>query len=315
MNKKSITIGFLSIISIFIVVFIISDLLVSAGGYKERYEEKKIQSKIQVAVSFYPLYYFSQKIGGDKANVFNITPIDANPYSYQPTNQEIIKIENSNLIILNGLGLETWSDNIQNLAESKNKIFIFASGDLSENQVLENNNDGIDPHIWLSPMMAKQMVTQILNGFLQADSKNSNYYKSNAEKLKLELDKLDSEYRNGLANCQNKNIIVSCSAFNYLVKDYGLSQVLMSGLYVNEKLTEQQLNNIVEFSKEQNIKYVFIESLPNFEWQKNIEEKTGIKFLLLNSIEKLTKEEIGRGENYFTEMRKNLVNLKTALQC
>jgi len=317
MNKKNLATIILSFITVGILIFITVDLWSSINSFKTSQDLKRANNvtKIKVVTSFYPLYFFSQQIAGDKADILNITPIGVSPHNYQPTTQELAKIENSNLIILNGLGLEPWSDSVQSMAERKGLAFIFASGNLSENQVIESEKDKSDPHIWLSPVMAKQMVDKILDGFVKVDAKNSDYYKTNANKLKLELDRLDLEYKNGLANCENKNIVVLHSAFSYLAKDYDLNQLLLSGVSVNEELSEQQMKNITDLATDQNIKYFFVESLASSEWQKNVEEKTGVKILSLNNMEISTTQDQTNGENYFLKMRRNLMNLETGLDC
>jgi zinc transport system substrate-binding protein len=307
MNKKTLATIILFAVSVGILIFIANDLWNSANDFnKSRQAKKNIASpKTRVVASFYPLYFFSQQIGGDKINISNI-----DFFKTKPTAQDMDALENSNLIVVNGLDWEFWINDVKN-----KKAIIVASSGLDENQVIEREENKIDPHIWLSPIIAKQMADSILAGFLQVDSSNAQYYKSNAEKLKLELDKLNAEYKNGLANCQDKNIITSYPAFLYLAKDYGLNQILLSGLSANEELSEQQINNIKSFIEENNAKYIFFETAANSELAKTIEEKTGAKILILNPIERLSAEDIKQGKNYFTEMRNNLSNLKTALQC
>src|ERR1043166_4541743 len=58
--------------------------------------------KLQVAASFYPLYFFASQIGGGKVDVLNITPADAEPHDYEPTAQDIARIENAQVLVLNG---------------------------------------------------------------------------------------------------------------------------------------------------------------------------------------------------------------------
>ena len=58
--------------------------------------------KLEVAASFYPLYFFASQIGGEKVAVLNVTPADAEPHDYEPTAQDIARIESSRVLILNG---------------------------------------------------------------------------------------------------------------------------------------------------------------------------------------------------------------------
>ncbi len=306
MNKRNLTIILLSIVSIGIIFFIIGDLWISATRIKNHPSIKKDFKKINVATSFYPVYFFTQQIAGNKAEVSNITPEKSNPQSYKLTTQNVKTLGECDLIILNGLDFELW----KNDAIEINKSICLASSNLSENQVIEITETKMNPYIWISPVLAKQMTDKILEGFLEKDVKNKNYYQINTEKLKTELDNLDAEYKNKLVSCQSKNFIVLDFSFSYLAKQYNLNQILLSGLSINENPTEQQIKNIKDFIKEQNIKYIFAENSLNFQWQKNIEEKLEIKIILLDTIDKdLSKE------NYFSRMRKNLENLKTGLEC
>src|SRR5438046_889429 len=103
MNKKTI-------------IIVIALLLIVIGGFLINFSNQKPtapSNKIKVAASFYPLYFFAQQIGGNKADITNITPAGAEPHDYEPTAQDIAKIETSSMLVLNGGGLEAWGSDIQ----------------------------------------------------------------------------------------------------------------------------------------------------------------------------------------------------------
>ncbi|MGB7582977.1 MAG: zinc ABC transporter substrate-binding protein [Sedimentisphaerales bacterium] len=279
------------------------------------YKPTTQSNKPQVTASFYPLYFFSQQIAGDKADVINITPAGAEPHDYEPTAQDIAQIENSKMLVLNGGGLEAWGNNIKQNLNPKNTIVVTAGEGLTNQQVMENGQNIIDPHIWQSPPLAKQMVDKITQGFIQIDPTNKAYYQANSDALKVRLDNLDKEYRRGLSDCLEKSIITSHAAFGYLATTYGLNQVSIAGLSPDAEPSPQQLADIVKFAKTNNVKYIFFESLVSPKLSDTIATEVGAKTLVLNPIEGLTNEEISQGKNYFTEMQNNLANLKIALQC
>ena len=311
MDKKRITLFVLG----FALVGLLSYLF-GVGVFKNiNNQNQNNSSKIQVAASFYPLYYFSQQIGGDKVDVINLTPAGAEPHDYEPTAQDIAKIENSKLLVLNGGGLEAWGDNIKQNLQSKDTVIVTVGEGLTNQQVMEEGENMTDPHIWLSPPLAKEIVDKITSGFIQIDPTNKDYYQSNATALKAKLDDLDMQYRQGLASCQEKNIITSHAAFGYLATAYGLHQVPITGLSPDVEPSPQQLADIVKFAKANNVKYIFFESLVSPKLSNTIASEVGAKTMVLNPIEGLTNEEISQGKSYFTEMESNLANLQTALQC
>jgi len=305
MNKKILIYSVTAIVVLFLLGFIVFNL---------QKNQNNETGKIKVSASFYPIYFLAQQIAGDKADAYNITPAGAEPHDYEPTAKDMANIENSNMIVLNGGGLEAWGDNIKQ--NSGNKAVIVVAGEgLTTKTIVEENNQRTDPHIWLSPVLAKEMANKILAGFVQIDPENKEYYQANAQVLISKLENLDNEYKQGLADCKNKSIITSHSAFGYLASAYELEQVSVTGLSPDAEPSAQQLAEIVEFAKDNNVKYIFFESLVSPKLSETIATEIGAKTLILNPLEGLTNEEISQGKNYFTEMESNLTNLKTALEC
>ena len=275
-----------------------------------------IQSnKLQIVASFYPLYFLSEQIAGDKADVVNITPAGAEPHDYEPTAQDIAQIENSKLLVLDGTGLEAWGNSIKQNLNPKNTTVLTVGDGIINQKVMEDGQNVIDPHIWLSPPLVKQITDKITQALMQIDPANSNYYQNNENSLKAKLDDLDAQYKQGLSNCAEKNIITSHAAFGYLATTYRLNQVPIAGLSPDAEPSPQQLADITKFAKANNVKYIFFESLVSPKLSDTIATEVGAKTLVLNPIEGLTNDEISQGKNYFTEMQNNLSNLKIALQC
>lgn len=270
---------------------------------------------LPVTASFYPLYFFAQQIGGDRVTVWNVTPAGAEPHDYEPTAQDIAHIEQSKVLVLNGGGLEPWGDSIRQNINPGHTTIVIAGEGLTTQHVMENNQDIIDPHVWLSPPLAKQMVDRITQGFITADPADASSYQANAAALTAELDDLDQAYRQGLAHCQQQNIVTSHAAFGYLATTYGLNQVPIAGLSPDAEPSAQQLAAIAQFAKNNHIHYIFFESLVSPKLSQTIATEVGAQTLVLNPIEGLTSDELAQGKDYFTEMRSNLAHLETALQC
>lgn len=312
MNKKSLILIFCALA---ILAVLVSGYGFQAGIFRGNPQGSPDSAKIQVTASFYPLYYFASQIGGEKAEVFNITPAGAEPHDYEPTAQDMVHLEKSKLVILNGGGLEAWGDNVlKNLNRNTTAIVIAGEG-LATGQVEEEGRLVTDPHIWLSPPLAQKMVDRITQGFAQVDPSNGDFYRANATLLKDRLQQLDLAYQAGLKSCATNNIITAHSAFGYLAAAYGLNQVSITGLSPDAEPSAQQLSTIAKFAKDNQVKYIFFESLVSPKLADTIASEVGAKTLVLNPLEGLSDEELAAGKDYLTEMQSNLVNLKIALQC
>ncbi|MCX6736383.1 MAG: zinc ABC transporter substrate-binding protein [Candidatus Parcubacteria bacterium] len=272
--------------------------------------ERKIndEKKLKVTASFYPLAFLAEEIGGNKVQVLNLTPAGAEPHEYEPTSRDIAEMENSSVLIMNGLGLEPWYENMKNNLSTE-KTFIVTAG--------ESMNDARskDPHVWLSPALMNKMAEKIEKAFAKNDQKNEIYYRTNLQILTKKLLILDGEYRKNLSNCAQRTIITSHSAFGYMAKNYGLTQVSIAGLSPDEEPSPKAMGDVAAFVKANNVKYIFFESLTSPKLSQTIANETGAKTLVLNPLEGLTKQELSQGKNYLSVMRENLANLQIALSC
>lgn len=279
------------------------------------YQNAANDGKVHVSTSFYPLYFFAAQIGGDRAHVVNITPAGGEPHDYEPTPRDIIQIANSKLLVLNGGGLESWGDKVKQILDPLQTLVVVAGSDSINQTVAEEGNTIVDPHVWLSPPLAKIMVGRIADGLKQVDTTNASYYESNAQALESKIDNLDNAYKKGLASCAQTDIITSHAAFGYLATAYHLHQVPIAGLSPDAEPSPRQLGDIVQLARKNNIKYIFFESLASPKLSETIAREVGAQTLVLNPIEGLTPDQVAQGKDYFTEMMNNLANLQLALNC
>jgi len=300
---------------IILILLIVTTLIVSVVVLSKRTPNQRVlDEKMLVLASFYPVYFFASEIGGEHANVLNITPAGAEPHDYELSARDIANIERSSILILNGDDIESWASSIKENISSKT-IVVEAAYGLTNKILNEGGESVLDPHVWLSPELAEKMTDAILEGFTKADPENAQVYIANANILKLDLSMLDKEFENGLSQCKKNNIITSHAAFGYLAASYGLSQIAIAGLSPDAEPSIQQLREMVDFAKNNDVKYIFFESLASAKLSEVLAGEVGAKTLVLNPLEGLTKDDIAKGKNYFTEMRNNLNNLQIALEC
>lgn len=300
--------------TVFIIGFLLIAVLIGFAYTNSATNNTVPSNKLQVFGSFYPMYFLAMQIGGDKADVRNITPAGSEPHDYEPSTRDIAQIEASNMLVLNG-GVEAWGGKLKDTLKGSNVEIITAGEELLTKGLTEEGKKIKDPHIWLDPILAKIEAKNIENGFEKIDPKNAAYFQENAKKLNAKLDQLNTDFKQGLSSCQKKDIITSHSAFAYLADAYGLRQVSISGLSPDQEPSAKQLVDIARFAKENNIKYIFFERLVSPKLSETIAGEIGAKTLVLDPIEGISDDDIRQGKNYFTVMENNLKNLKLALGC
>ena len=286
------------------------------------------QVKLSVYASFYPMYDFAVKIGGDKADVVNMVPAGTEPHDWEPTAADVAGLEQAAIFIYNGAGMEHWAEDVLESLQNKDLIAVEASKDIAlmeghhehegeeEEHEDEEEHEGeeFDPHVWLSPVNAKKEMENIKNAFVQADPDNKEYYEANYVKYAADFDALDKEFQDALSVLPKKDIIVSHEAFGYLCAAYGLNQIGIEGLAPDSEPDPARMAEIIEFAKENDVKVIFFEELVSPKVSETIADAIGAQTAVLSPIEGLSDEQQAAGDDYFAVMRKNLEALKAALQ-
>lgn len=300
---------------IFVLIIVIV-LVVSFTGCGLNPTNTDDSSGMAIYTSFYPMYFLASEIAGDKAKVISLVPAGVEPHDWEPKPRTVAELQEADMFIYNGAGMETWVDNVMpTLQKSGIRIVEASKGiELLSNNEKDEANLIYDPHVWISPAKYKQQAQNIFEELSTLDSDNKDYYRANYEKLAKELDKLDSDYRQAVAGFKSKVFIVSHSAFGYLASEYGLTQLAIRGVTPQSEPSPAKLAELTEICRENNIKYIFFESLVSPKLSQTLADEVGAEILILNTGQGISEEEIKQGENYITIMYDNLENLEKALR-
>lgn len=267
---------------------------------------KTIDYKNTIFTSFYPIYDFTKRIVKDKFEVKNLTPVGSEPHDFEPTAKNIGGLVESPALLVNGLGLDSWTDDLPD--EFRKKTHKVTDG--IETLTVDNVTD---PHVWLSIKNAIKEMKNILDIIVDIDPNNKEYYTSNYNYEVTKFEALDKKYREQLSTISNNYLVVSHAAFGYLCNEYGLTQLYLSGLEPDASPTAKTTEKIVETVKKYNITTIFYEELVGPDIANAIKKETGVKTETLNPLEGLTEEEM-KTEDYLSIMEDNLNKIVEALK-
>lgn len=281
------------VLTIIFVLFI----LISCGNSSKT--DTVSSNKIQVYASIYPMYDFAKKICADKADVYNMTSVGAEPHDFEITSKDMTDLTKANLFIYNGGGMEHWVDTVKD--SIKELKYVESSSNI--------DNEGLDPHFWLSPIKAKKQMENIKNALVEIDADNADYYNSNYNFYAEKLDELNNNFKDALSNIKNTNLVLTHPAFGHFCKEYSLNQVAIA----RDEADPKAMSDTIAFIKNNNVKAIFYEDFSSSKLVDSIAKETGVKILTLNPIESLSKEAVNSGEDYFSVMEKNLISLTNGL--
>ena len=200
-------------------------------------------------------------------------------HGYEPTPQDLVRLQKANLILDNGLNLEKWAEKLyQNV---KDVPHVTLTDGIAPMPIAEGPyKDKPNPHSWMSPKNALVYVDAIEKALSGIDSTNADYYKQNAEKYKAEIKKVDEQLKGSLSSLPETNkYLVSCEgAFSYLIRDYGLKELYLWPINADAQGTPQQIKSVVETVRANSIPAVFCESTVSSKAQEQVASETGAKF-------------------------------------
>jgi zinc transport system substrate-binding protein len=250
-----------------------------------------------VVGSFYPLAYAAEEVGDGRVEVSNLTPAGSEPHDLEVSPQDVAAIREADLVLLLGHGFQP---QLEDAAGSGAKVLR-----LLDTPGLALHPDG-DPHVWLDPLRYARIVGRIGQALHEPAA---------AARLQGRLRALDREYRAGLAHCERHETVTSHEAFGYLAERYGLEQVAITGLSPEVEPEPSKLQDVVELVRARGVTTIYFETLVSPRIAETVARETGAKTAVLDPIEGLTKDELARGDDYFSLMRKNLRTLREGLGC
>jgi zinc transport system substrate-binding protein len=319
--------------TIFIYLAIVAILLVAGCTNNVKQDSN---DKISVVTTLFPLYEFAKEVGGNKVEVTLLLPPGAEAHTFEPKPSDIQKINNADVFLYIGAGMEPWAHDIVEGSNNKDLLIIDASSKVSlikseehdeheheaekheheEEHEEEHQHGEYDPHIWLDFENDKKIVDAIAQTFSEKDPKNKEIYMKNAQEYNSKLSSLNQKYSAGLTNCkQNEFISGGHNAFAYLAHKYNLESISAFGISPDSEPTPQKIKEIVDLTKEHGIKYIYFEKLVNPKMAETIAEEADAKTLVLNPAHNLLKEQFQQGVTFISLMEENLQNLKIGLEC
>jgi len=302
-----------AIIAIALIIPLSTIAMWNSTRFQEFTETSVENQKIVALASFYPLYEFTKEVGKDKVDVSLLVPPGIEPHDWEPSIQDLQRIQQADIIIINGIGFENWFEDIERLnseltiIDSSNGINIIKEVNSDQHKDSHLDASLADPHIWLNPSLAKIQVKNIAGGLIELDPDNSPYYHDNSENYIKKLDILDSKIRNELSNC-SKDFVAFHNAFIYFAKEYGLNQHTIVSNEPHGEPTSKTLEKIINLAKEMKIQVIFTEEGVDKRTAEVIAKELGGKALTLSPLEISETN-----TSYIEKMEANLVNLKEAL--
>lgn len=229
---------------------------------------------LKIVASFSILGDMVEQVVGDHAKVTTIVGPDADAHVYQPSVADARAVAESDVIFVNGLGFETWSETLISESGTEATVHVATEG------VTPVMVDGeTDPHAWNSLSNGVIYVRNIAEAMGKAMPDHADDFNANAEAYIAKLEALDKETRTRLAALpENRRTVVTAhDAFGYLADAYGLTFLAPVGIDTEAEPSARDLAVLITQLKEQGAAALFVENITSPALVQQISDETGIE--------------------------------------
>ncbi|WP_122818079.1 metal ABC transporter substrate-binding protein [Nocardioides pantholopis] len=276
-----------------------------------------------IAAGLYPLQYVAERVAGDAFEVENLTTPGGEPHDLTLDVGETATVADSALLVHVG-GLQPSVDEAAEEIAGGEVLDAATVVDLlpfdqdgHEHGEDDHGDDGHDhgeddPHFWLDPLRMADLGDAIAERLAEIDPDGAEDFERNAADLRADLEQLDAEYAEGLADCAVTTVVTNHDAFGYLEK-YGLHLESITGLSPDAEPSPAALAELQHLIETEQITTVFSESLVSAKSAETLADDAGVRTEVLDTVEGLSDETAD--EDYLSLMRRNLAKLQEANSC
>ena len=279
--------------------------LVSGCGPSDSSSASSASTAPKVVAAFYPLQYAAQQVGGTDVSVANLTQPGVEPHDLELSAAQVAEISQADLVLY-VKGFQPAVDEAVAQQAADRSI------DVTAGLQLLDGPEGADPHVWLDPANMSKIGSVIAARLSAIEPEKATSFTTNSTALTASMNALSSEFTQGLATCKAKTLVVSHSAFAYLAKAFGFTQVGISGLNPEAEPSPARMRDVAEVMKANDVSTIYYETLVDPKVAQTIADETGASAVMLDPLEGLAFDSTG---DYVSVMKTNLETLKKGQQC
>ncbi|WP_442805445.1 metal ABC transporter substrate-binding protein [Testudinibacter sp. TR-2022] len=237
------------------------------------------EKPFKVLTTFTVIQDIAQNVAGDAAIVESVTKPGAEIHDYQVTPKDVIKAQEADLLLWNGMNLERWFERF--FENMQDKPAVLVTEGIEPIAISEGAYQGApNPHAWMSPSNALLYVENIRKALVKHDPKNAEVYNRNAAAYAEKIKGLDEPLRDKIAQipAEKRWLVTSEGAFSYLAKDYGFKELYLWPINAEQQGSPQQVRAVIDQVRANKIPVVFSESTVSDRPSKQVAKETGAKY-------------------------------------
>lgn len=300
---------------------ILAGALILAIGPATALAQTAPAKPLEVVTSFSILADLTRQVAKDRANVVPLVGPNADAHVYQASPADARKVKDAGLIVVNGLGFETFMPRLIKSAGTKAPVVTATAGikpiktDSGHGHGHGHNHGAGDPHAWQSVEAVRTYVANIRDGLIKADPAGEAAYRRNAEAYLAELAMLKADLEASFAALpkEHRVAVTSHDALAYFAREFGFTFEAVQGVSTEAEPSAKDVARIIRLTRQKKARAIFVENMNSPRIAEQIARETGAKIGGTLFSDALSDEK-GPAPTYIAMMRHNARTLLEALK-
>jgi ABC-type Zn uptake system ZnuABC Zn-binding protein ZnuA len=273
--------------------------------------QKPAQNGLKVMVVENFLADIVRQVAGERVSVKSLIPLNVDPHAFEPTPRDIADISDTQVLVINGAGIETWLNPVLNNAGGQ-RLVIEASKGLKSRTGAE-----IDPHFWMDPTQTITYVKNIRDGLIQVDPAGAAIYQENSDRYIQQLKGLDTWIFEQVKQIppEKRLLVTNHESFGYFADRYGFIVVgtIIAGVSTDSAPSAQDVTKLINQIRSTGSPAVFLEIGANPDLARQIAGETGVRVITDLYTESLT-DSSGPAPTYIDMLKTDVSTIMDALK-
>jgi ABC-type Zn uptake system ZnuABC Zn-binding protein ZnuA len=278
---------------------------------------------LNVVTSVSPITNIVKNVGGEKIELTGLVPEGVNSHTFELVPSDVVKVNNADLVIIDGLGLETnVEDVVDQVHNTKPNLQILKLGDntITPDQYIFDFSFPKDagdpnPHLWLNVPYAMKFANLTQDKLIEMDPTNADYYKGNTDRYITKLKQLDEEIMRAVQSVpeQNRKLLTYHDSWAYFAPRYGM--VVIGAVQPSDfgQPTPREVANLIDQIKAENVPAIFGSEVFPTEMVDQIAKEANVQIVGTLSDDDLPGNPGDHQNSYVGMMLENMKNMLVPL--
>jgi ABC-type Zn uptake system ZnuABC Zn-binding protein ZnuA len=218
-----------------------------------------------------------REVAGGEVELTVLLPAGADAHDYEPSPKAVAQIKNAQVVLVNGIGLDAWLDDVISGAGAERVVAVTAG--IALRQVAGGPAEG-DPHVWHDPENVKVMVGNIAAALSRADPDKAAIFRANSDAYKAKLDAVDAQIRALIESipAENRKVVTNHDSLGYFFDRYGIefAGAIIPGTSKDAQPSAKELADLTNLIKREGVKAILAEEEVDPKVARQLATDTGV---------------------------------------